>query len=443
MRSIPIARRPWDHEDVPSFLERGEPVVLTNGCPLARDIAARWSFDHLASMFDGSEKLQVHFSSDKDGHGPTFARVYGEGLGDGGVTLMSFQQFVDSCKREQPGCRHYLAAPLVRKPAESTYTLTPIEYQNVEGNLTYEGCCAGASRVIEELQTGIDWAWLADAQARCQDGTPFDMAQIWAGSGVGTTPLHFDALSNMFAQLQGKKRVLLYPTSQTFCLYPFPVGHPRDNFAMVDPITPDLCKFPALGSAIAHEAMIEPGEVLFIPRYTWHHVSQVTDAVNDTVRENLSLNFWFGLKGTGSFKRELWAAAKERKLPEHVITAAMSEVAASNASNINVSPDQDTLLVPKPEELEDLLDSPVLAIRALLAARHVEGCTTELLDSTEAAGEFLKHLATGEHEIWKQGSVRARHAVHTVSGARSCMPIKCRRVALSERAHHGTRLRGR
>ena len=36
------------------------------------------------------------------------------------------------------------------------------------------------------------------------------------------------------AQVTGRKHVLLMGQSETFKLYPFPVGHPQDNFAMVD-----------------------------------------------------------------------------------------------------------------------------------------------------------------------------------------------------------------
>ena len=76
-RTVPLPRREWDSEDVPGFFVRGEPVVLSGGCPLARQLVGAWSFDHLEQAFDGTERLQVHFAP-RDCN--NFARVYGDGL---------------------------------------------------------------------------------------------------------------------------------------------------------------------------------------------------------------------------------------------------------------------------------------------------------------------------------------------------------------------------
>ena len=46
--------------------------------------------------------------------------------------------------------------------------------------------------------------------------------------------MHYDAISNFFTQLCGRKRVLLFPPSAWPLLYPFPTGHPKESYAMVD-----------------------------------------------------------------------------------------------------------------------------------------------------------------------------------------------------------------
>ena len=112
----PIPRRRWDDPAVAGFLRRGEPVLLTGGCPLCRALIDRWSFRHLAvNVFDGTEALQVHFAREADSTA-TFSRVYGNGLGRGGVQEMSFRDFVAAVEARggQGRCRHYLAAPLAR-----------------------------------------------------------------------------------------------------------------------------------------------------------------------------------------------------------------------------------------------------------------------------------------------------------------------------------------
>jgi len=60
-----------------------------------------------------------------------------------------------------------------------------------------------------------------------------------------------------------------------------------DNFSIADLASPDLARMPALGRARGMEGVLEPGDVLWLPRFHWHYVRQLGDA-----RENLSLNFW-------------------------------------------------------------------------------------------------------------------------------------------------------
>ena len=60
----------------------------------------------------------------------------------------------------------------------------------------------------------------------------------------------------------------------------------RDRQAQVDFDAPDADRFPRFGEARGFEATLEPGELLYIPQYWFHHVENVDDAC-------VSLNFWF------------------------------------------------------------------------------------------------------------------------------------------------------
>ena len=48
------------------------------------------------------------------------------------------------------------------------------------------------------------------------------------------TPAHYDEQQNFFAQLCGRKRVILFPPGEFGALYPFPVHHPNDRQSQVD-----------------------------------------------------------------------------------------------------------------------------------------------------------------------------------------------------------------
>ncbi|MCX8072307.1 MAG: cupin-like domain-containing protein [Candidatus Binatia bacterium] len=119
----------------------------------------------------------------------------------------------------------------------------------------------------------------------CQSA-PYLRAKLWLGRAHTVTPLHWDVPHNLIVQLVGRKRWLLFPRSAWLALYPRGLLSGMANFSRVDPEQPDLRRFPRFRSVQAFEAIVEPGETLFIPRGWWHHTRLLNDAV--------SLNFWWG-----------------------------------------------------------------------------------------------------------------------------------------------------
>ncbi|KAL1514542.1 hypothetical protein AB1Y20_003639 [Prymnesium parvum] len=299
-----IPRVRWDAAEVEGFFRRGEPVVLTGGCPLTSQLVGRWSLAYLSRAFGATRELHVHVVPSAT---RGFARHYGQGLGKGGVLAMSFGEFY-----AKVGAEHLAGAT---RPALWKYYLqTPLMWYDEERVAGGETVNKGplkkapfAAEVDADMAT-IDWAWLEQA---CTSGgiAPFRTCQLWAGHGGSCTPCHYDSLSNFLAQLEGRKHVLLFPPSQSFNLYPYPVGHEMDNFTIADPEAPDTARFPALAHARALETVLCPGDVLFLPRFYWHLVRQL-----DPGHANLSLNFWVGSKGTGGFMQQL----RDKVVPQHV-----------------------------------------------------------------------------------------------------------------------------
>jgi len=99
------------------------------------------------------------------------------------------------------------------------------------------------------------------------------------------TPAHFDEQENLFAQVYGRKRFVLFSPSEYECMYPYPVHHPNDRQSQVNVHNPDLKVFPNFAFATPYEAIIGPGDVLYVPSYWWHHVISLDDSV--------SVSWWF------------------------------------------------------------------------------------------------------------------------------------------------------
>lgn len=115
---------------------------------------------------------------------------------------------------------------------------------------------------------------LTSAVALGQSGIP----QMFVGSSHVWTQMHCDVTSSTFIMVEGQKRWLLFPPTET--LYMAPYGHHR-NVAFnteFDVFHPDLESHPAFAKARGFEVVLEPGDVLFFPSFWWHAV-QNKDAV--------------------------------------------------------------------------------------------------------------------------------------------------------------------
>jgi lysine-specific demethylase 8/hypoxia-inducible factor 1-alpha inhibitor (HIF hydroxylase) len=115
---------------------------------------------------------------------------------------------------------------------------------------------------------------------------PASGLNLWVGPGGHMECLHYDAMDGTLIQLHGSKRVVLFPPSQTFNLYPFPFyAHLRYGlklrswFSRVYPDQPDLQTYPKLKRALEHkyEMTLQPGEALYIPAGWWHEVTALGD----------------------------------------------------------------------------------------------------------------------------------------------------------------------
>lgn len=108
---------------------------------------------------------------------------------------------------------------------------------------------------------------------------------IWLGTSGNISPLHYDISDNLLAQVNGRKRILLFAPQQTSLLYPFPAHSKTPHLSQVNIDHLDTEKFPKFQTARCLECVLEPGEMLFIPFFWWHQVYSLDEL-------NISVNFW-------------------------------------------------------------------------------------------------------------------------------------------------------
>jgi hypothetical protein len=120
--------------------------------------------------------------------------------------------------------------------------------------------------------------------------------RLWLGNAI-RTPTHFDESANIACVAAGQRRFTLFPPQQIGNLYTGPIGHAPTGtpISLVDPDAPDLQRFPRFAAAqqAAQQAVLGPGDAIYIPPLWWHHVASLRPL-------NLLVNYWWAAPGVPS-----------------------------------------------------------------------------------------------------------------------------------------------
>lgn len=143
-------------------------------------------------------------------------------------------------------------------------------------------------------------------------GQPRVETRLWVGNATQVAT-HFDLSDNFAVVALGRRRFTLFPPDVTGDLYigPFNVTLAGQPVSMVDPLEPDLERYPRYAAAQERALTVElaPGDALFIPTLWWHHV-QATEPVNVLV------NYWHNdVARGGGFAALVHAMLAIRDLP--------------------------------------------------------------------------------------------------------------------------------
>ncbi|CAN7985964.1 unnamed protein product [Ixodes hexagonus] len=87
---------------------------------------------------------------------------------------------------------------------------------------------------------------------------------------------HYDVMDNFLIQVRGRKRAVLFHPNDLEYLYMkgnFPTLVEGDKSQVLDIDNPDLERYPDFLKATRYEAVLEPGDILFIPALWFHNMT--------------------------------------------------------------------------------------------------------------------------------------------------------------------------
>jgi len=103
---------------------------------------------------------------------------------------------------------------------------------------------------------------------------------IWLGSKNTTARCHYDSAPNLFVQIKGRKKFILFPPTDWLNLYMFPHIHPALRQTQLNPENPDYVQFPNFQKTHPIQVIINPGELLYLPAFWFHQVQALDDFVS-------------------------------------------------------------------------------------------------------------------------------------------------------------------
>ncbi|XP_019733204.1 bifunctional peptidase and (3S)-lysyl hydroxylase JMJD7 [Hippocampus comes] len=163
--------------------------------------------------------------------------------------------------------------------------------------------CSNLLEELPELTDDVEAhvAWMSTALGKFPDAVNF-----WLGEANAITSLHKDPYENLYCVISGQKDfILLPPTDRPFIpygLYQPAVYRQKDDgdfevvdrsegekvpWIPVDPLAPDLERYPAYGRARPLRCSVKAGEMLYLPSLWFHHVRQSHGCI--------AVNFWYDM----------------------------------------------------------------------------------------------------------------------------------------------------
>lgn len=146
------------------------------------------------------------------------------------------------------------------------------------------------------------------------------LSNLWIGPGSTVVSFHkdhekaFDKINNIFAQVYGRKRIVLAAPTQDARMYPRPIEVGAYWHSQIDFDRPDHARFPRYQDAELLETTVGPGDLLFIPGDYWHYVR--------ALERSVSVSFWWRPSLLAECVIHLALAIKDQALDRFVASRA-------------------------------------------------------------------------------------------------------------------------
>lgn len=229
---------------VKDYFNKNQPVILKDFISKESACWSKWSYDYFKEIA-GDEQINV-YGKEEDSQGFAASPPIGK---------MNFGQYLDTISEGPTELRLFLFNLLKLRPELKKDVL----FNDVTGG-----------KVLQNL--------------------PF---MFFGGEGSATRN-HFDIdMSHVFlSQFHGYKRIWLFPNNQSDLIYKLPY-----NFHSIANLkTSSVEEYPGLKFLDGYEALIGPGETIYMPAGWWHYIQYETEGYSIAVRA-LSSSLGEKLKG--------------------------------------------------------------------------------------------------------------------------------------------------
>ena len=267
--TIPRDKQVKSPQDFLQILDDGRPIIMGNMA--IGSCTTEWTSQYLIDKIGGDRVIVVHEAS-----GESFLDFQRKNFK---YVKKPFKDFVDEISRGSP---QYLRSLSSESPA---------------------GKPADISVDFPELASSFTLPPQLNIVQRKMHSSVLRM------SGPVTMWLHYDVMANVLCQIQGTKRLLLYPPSD-MSLFAIPAGTSSSSINCFDT---GPHRHPSLTLAHPQEALLQPGDVLFIPPL-WLHTASPVDGFSISVNiffRNLDAGYAPGRDTYGN--RDLQAYEKGRR----------------------------------------------------------------------------------------------------------------------------------